>query len=75
MSKAVLRFKLPEEQEEFTTALNGGKYRCLITDIDDYLRAKLKYGELTKTDEKILQEVRDRLHQAMEDNGVAEDFS
>ena len=45
--KALLKFSLPEEQDEFETANNGWKYRSILCDIDNFLRSKLKYGELS----------------------------
>lgn len=43
MSKAILEFKLPEEQDEFTLAKNGGKYYCILCDIYNILRDHTKY--------------------------------
>lgn len=45
--KALLKFSLPEEQDEFETANNGWKYRSILCDIDNFLRSKLKYEELS----------------------------
>jgi hypothetical protein len=45
--KAILEFELPEDQYDFDTASNGWKYRLVLCDIDDFLRNKLKYEELS----------------------------
>ena len=46
--KAVLKFNLPEENEDFKAAINGSKYKSAIWDYDQWLRSEMKYGELTK---------------------------
>ena len=43
MPKFTLTFNQPDEQEEFNNAINGGKYRAIIEELDDFLRSKLKY--------------------------------
>ncbi len=50
MSKAILKFKLPDEQEEFKDALNGGKYLSVIQDLDEFFRQEIKHGN--ESDEK-----------------------
>lgn len=42
---AVLKFKLPEEKEEFTTAFNALNYYCALVDIASFLRQDRKHGE------------------------------
>jgi hypothetical protein len=46
--KAVLKFNLPEENEDFKAAINGSKYKSAIWDYDQWLRSEMKYGELDK---------------------------
>ena len=43
MSKATLTFDLPEEQDEFDTVNNAGKYYSVLWDLDQYLRNFVKY--------------------------------
>lgn len=72
MSKAVLRFKLPEEQEEFGMALHGVDYRSIIVDLDYWLKAQIKYGDNSQFTGP--QEVRDKLWEIVIEYGVEEDF-
>jgi len=44
--KAILDFSIPEDQDDFDTAVNGWKYRSVLCEIDNFLRSKLKYEEL-----------------------------
>lgn len=58
---ATLTFDLPEEQEEFETAVNGQKYRSVLSELDNYLRGRLKYSDLTDEQYKIHEEIREKL--------------
>jgi hypothetical protein len=42
--KAILKFNLPEEQEEFLMAQQGREYYLLIQDLFSELRSKMKHG-------------------------------
>jgi len=46
--KAILRFDLPEERDEFETAANAWKWRAAVTDIVNELRRLLKYCDAGK---------------------------
>ncbi len=58
-------FHLPEEQEEFRNACDGSTWKAIIWDFDQWLRTQIKHG-----DREDLQEVRDRLNEFEEGNGV-----
>ena len=45
MSYGILKFKLPEEDEEFKTAQEGGSLRAALWDISEHLRRKYKYAQ------------------------------
>lgn len=61
MSKGKLEFQLPEEQEDFETAQKGWHYRIIIEELDNYLRSKIKYSELTEEQHAIYDEIRSEL--------------
>lgn len=45
MSKGILEFDLPEEEEEFSNAVNGAKYKDMIEDTwDECFRPMFKHG-------------------------------
>lgn len=48
MSKAKLTFTLPEEQEDFQTAVNAWKYRILVGEIKEKIRRKIKDEEYSE---------------------------
>jgi hypothetical protein len=70
--KAILKFTLPEEQEEFETANNASKYYSVIWDLDQYLRNFVKYPSdredpiLTDT----MAKVRDELWRLMREHNL-----
>jgi hypothetical protein len=41
--KAILEFDLDEERFRFEDAVNGTKWHCLVSELDNELRAKVKY--------------------------------
>jgi hypothetical protein len=43
----ILKFNLPEENDDFQAALNGHKYKSAIWDFDQLLRSEMKYKDLS----------------------------
>ena len=66
MAKLILEFDAMEEQREAAHAVNGLKYYCALSEIENLLRNKLKYGPLTTDQETILLEVRDKFYEITE---------
>lgn len=67
--KAILRFSLPEEEEEFNAAMNGHLYKIALSDLDNRLRAMIKWGA-AETDEDLrkidtAEEIRGFLHECL----------
>lgn len=71
MPKAILEFSLPEEQTDFELAQNGINWHLVAWDLDQVLRAKLKYGpRMSKHKAAAFNEIRNTLHELMSDHGV-----
>jgi hypothetical protein len=68
--EAILKFNLPEETEEHLTALNGGKYKCILSDMDNWLRAKYKYEDQETV---TVEESRAKLRELMQEYEVTAD--
>jgi hypothetical protein len=64
MPKATLSFTLPEEQSEFTAAVEGAAARMLIWEIDQHCRGLIKHGDLPEEIDRHLQEIRDMIRNA-----------
>jgi hypothetical protein len=63
MPEAILKFNLPEDQDDFELATNASKYYSVLWELDQYLRSKVKYPaedvheEYTNAMEKARQEI------------------
>lgn len=65
--KAILEFNLPEESVEHLLALRGDAYKYALDDMDNYLRARLKYEDLPGQVAETLQAARDKLNELIQD--------
>jgi hypothetical protein len=68
--KATLTFNLPEEDHEYSNAVDGSKMRSVLWDLDQWLRAKLKYEELTDGKYDAFKETRDQLRELLREENV-----
>lgn len=65
---ATLTFQLPEEQELLQVAVDSGKWRSAVIDMDEWLRRKVKRGEGDVSD---YDEARRMLHELLAGNGLS----
>ena len=70
MPKATLEFSLPEERIEFETAARAQDILSVLGEHDEWLRSKLKHGELTDDQRLVLEECRSHLWSLLDDSGV-----
>ncbi len=69
--KATLEFNLPEEAQEFRTAINGWKFKSVLNEINDDLRSKIKWqDDMPDEVRQALQAVRDDMHQRLSDHNI-----
>lgn len=68
--KATIEFNLPEENEEFSDVTNGVKYKLIIQDIMNNLRAKIKYEELKEEEYDLCEKLREEFFEIIEDYEV-----
>ena len=68
--KATLKFNLPEEREEFELACNAVNYSIVLSDIDNYLRSKIKHADLTDEQYKVYEEIREQLWNYINENEI-----
>lgn len=62
MPVGILKFNLPEDDQEFKDAQNGSSLRGQLQEFDNYLRGRIKYEELDEKVDEALQEARNQLH-------------
>jgi len=67
MSKAILEFTLPEDQEAHLDALHGSEWKYVIREFDEWLRREAKYGGKTKLD---ITTIRSKLHELISERGL-----
>ncbi len=66
--EAILKFYLPENQDEFEIAVNGYKWRLVIWDLDQWLRSQMKYRDDFKENEyETLEKCREMLYEKLSD--------
>lgn len=63
--KAILKFDLPEDRENYNHCNKAIDYYSALWDLDQWLRSEIKHQ-----DKDELQVVRDKLYEVMEDNDV-----
>lgn len=68
--EAILKFKLPEERVEHETAVKAMDWFLVVTNLDEWLRTKLKHGHDFKTADDALQAMRDELREECEDRAL-----
>jgi hypothetical protein len=69
--KAVLEFSLPEEQHEHQVALDGWKWRAVVSDVADKLRSALKYDDdLTPESSARLEKLHEHVFGLLEDRNL-----
>ena len=68
---ATLTFTLPEEQEEFSHAVQGGNWRIIVEDLDAHLRSRLKHEDLPEDVAAPLDAARQHLHALVAERGLS----
>jgi hypothetical protein len=68
---ATLTFSLPEEQEEFDRAVQGGNWRMVVEDLDAHLRSRLRHEDLPEDVAAPLDAARQHLHALVAERGLS----
>jgi hypothetical protein len=66
--RAVLVFRLPQEQEEFDNASHGGDWRWAMQELDEYLKRRDDSDEEAARQAAIIRNV---LHGILDERGLA----
>ena len=73
MPKIKMTFNLPEDQTEFDFAIQGSKMYSALWDISQELRAIWKYEELTDEEFKMVERIRNKFFEILEDHQITLD--
>lgn len=68
--KAILEFQIPEEEQEFMEAVNGGMFKHILWKLDQDLRGKLKHGVITDCEYKCYEGVRDNIRNLLQSHNL-----
>ena len=68
--KARLTFNLPDDQAEFDFAMQGSKMYSALWDISQELRKLWKYEELSEEEFKIVERIRDKFYEILDENQI-----
>ena len=68
--KAILKFDLPEDKDDYTAASHGMDYALTCWDMDQKLRGWLKYGHNFDSADDALEECRDQLREIMDSYNI-----
>lgn len=72
--KAKLEFNLPDEQIEFDDAINGGKWKQVVWEIQQFLRKQIKYNDkVTEEQYQAYRIVQDELCNKIAEYGLIEE--
>lgn len=69
--KTTLEFNLPEDREELKLAMNAASYYVALVDLQDLIRARLKYGNPSEAELKIYEELRDDFHRILSNHDLS----
>lgn len=73
--KAILEFNLPDDQVEFSEAVNGGQWKHAMWTLDQWLRSQTKYAPDSQDENytKALYDARDHLWEILQENSLKMD--
>jgi len=74
MPEAILKFNLPEEQEEYHTTMQASNYHCAIWDMMQHFRNRIKYEEMSDAEREVLEKTREKMWEILTEYEVAGDF-
>jgi len=72
--KAKIEFNLPEDQAVYHIHFQSLSMYCALNDMQQFLRLKIKYDDLSDEAFKAYEECRDYLSQVLIDNDVSLDI-
>jgi len=70
--KATLKFKLPQDYEDYRMAVDASAYHHILFSLNQWLRRKIKYPEDDISDDtyNAYQEVRDKINELTIENNI-----
>ena len=72
--EAILKFNLPEDKEQLQVATKAENLFLTLWDLNNYLRDKIKYSDISPAFTEIYEDVRTELFKIMENKDVSFDM-
>jgi len=70
--EAILKFNLPDDQDDFRFAVEGTKWYLVVHTFDQYLRSRIKYNDnLSDEEYELLEKVREELYSTINENQLS----
>jgi len=69
MPRAILSFRLPEDQIEHADAVHGGEWRAIVEEVYELARTRAEHSE-DDTEQTQWAQVRDEISQAVQARGL-----
>jgi hypothetical protein len=68
--EAILKFNLPDDQEDFNIALDGSKWALSMWELNNWLRSQIKHPPEGMSDDtyKAFEDARDQLYEILNEN-------
>jgi hypothetical protein len=68
--EAILKFNLPDDQEDFNIALDGSKWALSMFELNQWLRSQIKHPPEGMSDDtyKAFEDARDQLYEILNEN-------
>ena len=68
--EAILKYNLPDDQEDFNIALDGGKWALSMWEMNNWLRSQIKHPPEGMSDDtyKAFEDARDQLYEILNEN-------
>jgi len=68
--KATLKYNLPDDQFEFDSAVKSNKMFFALTEIKDELRSIWKYEELKENQFEMVERIREKFFEILQENEI-----
>ena len=68
--EAILKFNLPDDQEDFNIALDGSRWALSMFELSQWLRSQIKHPPEGMSDDtyKAFEDTRDQLYEILNEN-------
>lgn len=68
--EAILKFNLPDDQEDFNIALDGSRWALSMFELSQWLRSQIKHPPEAMSDDtyKAFEDTRDKLYEILNEN-------